>query len=230
MKSWVLAITVMVAILIAVIVRIKNWVQGEWFRKLLHFVCLIILGVWVWSHETWWESVIGMLLFVIVLFPVLKVLERRKWFEKFLAARKKGELANSLLIVGGMFIIITLCCQGLFDSKLLTIASIYAWGPGDAAAALIGKKFGKHKLRGEKSLEGTLAMFLTSFACVFLLLLLGSGFPLVPVIITAIVTADVAAATELYSKNGNDTIICPVASMIALIVMLCVTGNLALPF
>ena len=102
MKSWVLAITVMVAILIAVIVRIKNWVQGEWFRKLLHFVCLIILGVWVWSHETWWESVIGMLLGNAVCYVF-----GTAWF-MFVASSKPG-LAAALSLCVVPYILPDLC-------------------------------------------------------------------------------------------------------------------------
>ena len=42
------------------------------------------------------------------------------------------------------------------------LASIYAWGVDDALVALIGKKFGKHKIKwkladGKKSVEGSLA-------------------------------------------------------------------------
>ncbi len=229
---WIVAAVVVVAVLMILVVRKKQLIRGEGFRKLLHFICLILLGVWTYVFPTWKESVIGMALFVIVIFPVFKLLEKTKWFEKFLAARKKGELANSLVLTGIMFILVTLTCQGLFGSKLLTITSIYAWGPGDAAAALIGKKFGKHKIGQDKlkSAEGTAAMFVTAFACVAILLGIYGELSLGILLVTALVTALGAAASEFYSKNGNDTIICPLTSMILLSATLYLSGNLAFAF
>lgn len=55
--------------------------------------------------------------------------------------------------------------------KLLALAVIYAWGYGDAFAALIGTKFGKHKIYKKKSLEGTLAMLTTSFITLIVILI-----------------------------------------------------------
>jgi hypothetical protein len=45
------------------------------------------------------------------------------------------------------------------------------------------------------------------------------------ILISAIV-AFVSMLAELYSKNGIDTIICPVCAMFALLFMLYVTGGL----
>ena len=229
MKIGIVTAVVVVAVLVIVIVRKTQLIRGEGFRKLLHFACLILLGTWVYVFPTWKESVIAMALFVLGIFPILKLLERTKWFEKFLAARKKGELASSLVITGVMFIIVTLVCQGVFQSKLLTLTSIYAWGPGDAAAALFGKKFGKHKIGHEKkkSVEGTAAMFLSAFVCVAFMLYLYGTLSIGIILLTATVTALGAAISELYSKNGVDTIICPLVSMVLMLGTLYCTGNLA---
>jgi len=56
------------------------------------------------------------------------------------------------------------------------LASVLAWGLGDAAAALVGKRFGRHFVRGRlvegcKSLEGTFAMFVVSFISVMIVLI-----------------------------------------------------------
>ena len=49
----------------------------------------------------------------------------------------------------------------------------FAWAPGDAAAALIGKMFGRHKIgiSGKKSMEGSGAMAFCSFVGVLCVLL-----------------------------------------------------------
>lgn len=54
-----------------------------------------------------------------------------------------------------------------FSGVLIFLAGVYSWGVGDAFAALIGKKYGKHKIiwklaDNKKSVEGSVAMLVTS--------------------------------------------------------------------
>ena len=218
----------MVAVALIVIVRINNILKGEWFRKLLHLVCIALLGGSIFFFSSWKESLTAMIILVVVGFPMLRLLERSDRFENFLAARKRGELAKSLVIVGTMFVTVVFVCEGLFGSKILALASIFAWGPGDAAAALVGKKYGRHRwgYDKQKSVEGTTAMFIASFLCVAFLLYVYAGELSIQIVLSALVTAVAAAFSELISKDGNDTIICPVLSMVALLFMLYITGNL----
>ncbi len=219
---------IIVAVSIAVIIRKKQILAGEWFRKLLHFICILLLGFLVFLFPTWKSAVIAMAVLVVVVAPVLWFLEKIEGFDSFMTARKSGELADSLIITGIMFIIVTVVCAGVFGSRILVLTSIFAWGPGDAAAALVGKKYGKHKLGKAqlKSLEGTIAMFAVSFLCVFAGLMVYGKCTILQTIIFAVVTALVASVTELISKGGMDTIICPLSSMVALLSMLLLTGNL----
>ena len=159
------------------------------------------------------------IIFEIIVFPILMVVEHIKNFSEFTTERKKGELKNSLLLVFTMFAFVISVCWGLFDDKILVIASILAWGIGDAFAALIGKKFGKHKIKdkftdGKKSYEGTISMFVSSFVTVTVVMTLHGGLSKAGYIIIPLVTAAISAVAELYSKNGMDTVICPVAAMI----------------
>ncbi|MBP3647961.1 MAG: hypothetical protein J6K55_16270 [Clostridia bacterium] len=55
-------------------------------------------------------------------------------------------------------------CWGWLGDRYLVLACMYAWGVGDAFAALCGKAFGRHKIvlartGAVKSAEGSLAMF-----------------------------------------------------------------------
>ena len=116
---------------------------------------------------------------------------------------------------------------GIFgdDHKYIAVAAIMAWGPGDAMAAMLGKKFGKHKLRGKmiegvKSVEGTVAMALTSFICTFVTLILMGELAWYVSLILSIVTAPIAALTELYTKKGLDTVTVPIVSALVLSISL----------
>lgn len=229
MYIWILITIIAVAIYAVIEIRRKKLLHGEVFRKFLHFIAIFLMSAWVYFSPTWQLSVNGIVLLLLLGYPTFIIMERTTWFDKFLAARKRGELAMSLLLVGAMFIIVTYVGREHFDSKLLTITSIYAWGPGDAAAALFGSKFGRHKIGPGKvkSLEGTLAMFVVSFACVAIMLGVFSDISMGIVLLTSALTAIGAAISELYSKNGNDTIICPLVSMAILVAVLYSTGNIA---
>ncbi len=205
-------------------------IYDELFRKILHFVLLGSLLVWTVSFETWWIEALTVIGFVAVVYPILIFFERFKSYSALVTERKKGELKNSLIIVFLMFTVVITVTEGIFKDKYLALASVYAWGIGDAFAALIGKKFGRHKLTGKflsgkKSLEGTAAMFICSFISVFTVLSLRGGVGTLLLVITAVITAAVSALCELYTKDGMDTLTCPLAAMTAMLGMLSIFGG-----
>ena len=57
-------------------------------------------------------------------------------------------------------------------------------------------------------------MFVSSFVTVTVVMTLHGGLSKAGYIIIPLVTAAISAVAELYSKNGMDTVICPVAAMI----------------
>ncbi len=220
-------------VMVAVVLTARKLIHiyDELFRKILHFVLLGSLAVWTVSFSTWWIEVLTVIGFVVIVYPILMFFERFQTYSETVTERKKGELKNSLIVVFAMFAVVIVITEGILKDPYLALASVYAWGVGDAFAALIGKKFGKHKLKGrfltgKKSLEGTLAMFLTSFISVFIILMLRGGLHFGLCIAIAIATAAVSAICELYTKDGYDTITCPFASMTVLIVLLLGIGGL----
>ena len=114
-------------------------------------------------------------------------------------------------------------CWGIFGEPVLCAASILMWGTGDAAAALVGIPFGKHKIKtrwtdGKKSREGTAAMFAVSFVSGLLMLLLAHEAGLPYALLSAAVGALFGALTELFSPSEYDTVTVP--SVIAAVLLL----------
>ena len=215
---------------IALLCRFFFTIPDEIFRKTLHFILLGSFLVFLFSYPTWQSTALAAVIFEILVYPILFFFERFKGYSELTTERKKGELKNSLLLVFTMFAIVVAICWGIFDDRHLALASLYAWGIGDAFAALIGKKFGKHKIKapkldGKKSYEGTLSMFAVSFLTVTIILLCRGGLTIFSCIVISLIVAAVSALTELYSKNGNDTVICPLSAMLILLPLIHLFGG-----
>ncbi len=228
----VVIIYFVIAASVAIGCRMLIKIPNELFRKILHCILLGSLLGFVFGFETWWLSAGTAIAFAMVVYPILAFFERFKTYSELTTERKHGELKTSLLLVFGMFAAVIAICWGWLGDRYLVLASIYAWGFGDAAAALIGKHFGKHKINwkfidGEKSFEGTIAMLVTSFASVAVVLACRGDLNIVGLLVTSAITALVSATAELYSRNGMDTVICPMAAMVAIIPLVYLFGGAA---
>lgn len=214
----------------AFILRIMTQVPNEVFRKILHGILLGSLLVWVLVFKTWWIAVLSVVVFEVTVYPILLLAERLKGYSQLVTERKAGELKSSLLIVFSMFAVVLCVCWGWLGDKILVLACVYAWGFGDAAAALVGKRFGRHPLEGKhiegrKSVEGSLAMFAVSLLSVFVILMMRGDLSWPSVLLVATVTAAVSALVELFSMHGNDTIFCPLAAMTVMLPLLHLLGG-----
>ena len=198
-------------------------IPHEVFRKVLHLILLGSIFVFVFCFDSWLIAAVSSELFALAVYPLLAWAEKKfKGYSSLLEQRKGGEIKTSLLIVFTMFTIVITVFWGLLGDRIMVLESVCAWGFGDAAAALIGKRFGRHKLEikslgVKKSWEGTLSMFTVSFISVFIILSVRGGFNPAGIIVTSAATAAVSAFTELVTTGGNDTITCPLAAMITLI-------------
>ena len=204
--------------------RKRFTIPDELFRKLLHFVLLGAYIPLVFAFKKWWMAAIFASSLIIILFPALSIAGKIPMFSAFVNERKKGEFKSSMVLAVGMMAFSVSVCWGLFHDQYLVLASIYAWGIGDGLAALVGKRFGKHKIRwkladGKKSVEGSAAMFFCALVSVFTVLMVRGGIGIHMCLVIACLAALVCTLAELCAKSGLDTVICPVSAMIVIIPM-----------
>jgi phytol kinase len=89
---------------------------------------------------------------------------------------------------------------------------ILIMGYGDGMAALIGKRYGKRKfmiLGSEKSLEGSLTMFIVSFFTTYIVL---SFSPVPGILIYSILIAFFASIVEAITPHGFDNLTVPLGT------------------
>jgi phytol kinase len=207
---------------VALLLRRFARIPSEVFRKILHIILLCSLFVWIYAFQTWWIASLAALIFIAIVFPLLSLAEKLDCYSELLTERRNGEIKHSLILVFSMFAILNSICWGWLGERWLVLACICAWGFGDAAAALIGKKYGRHYLEGKliegrKSVEGTLAMFTVSLISVLIVLLINGNVAWYTSLTIAVLTAAASSVVELYTRKGMDTVTCPFAAAAVLL-------------
>ena len=204
--------------IIILLVRKFTKIPDELFRKILHFILLGAYVPMLFGFSYWWHAVAFVVGLALLLFPMLYFFAKIKGFSRFVNERKNGEFKSSMLLALGVMAVSISLGWGVLSDRYLVLASVYAWGVGDAFAALVGKRYGKHKLGWrfvdkKKSVEGSLAMLVTSAISVFTVLVIRGGISPVWCALIALLAASASTVAELYTKNGLDTVTCPAVSM-----------------
>ena len=208
---------------VLIVVRFTTKVPDYIFRKLLHFVAFTSILPLVLSTDIWWIAVAVEALFSMLVVAALHFFEQFSFYRKLFVEKGKHEVIFSFV---GLFVLMTVLVAvfwGGFGAEHLYIAvgAIMAWGPGDAVAAIVGKRMGKHKLQGKyiegtKSVEGSIGMAITAFVCLLPVLLFKSSLPWYVSVIFSLVIAPIASLTELFTKGGWDTVTVPAAASLIL--------------
>jgi phytol kinase len=194
----------------------------ELWRKMLHLIAFNFVFILLYVFPTWQIAVTVILTFMIIVYLILTSIEHLPKYSRSLAQRKDGEIKMSLILFCLMYIILTTLFWGYLGPnwKYIIIVGVMTWGYGDAAAALVGKQFGRHHImhkytEGKKTIEGTAAMFAVSCLTVVLTTTIFTQIPLHLCLITGLLVATTSAFVELFSPNGTDTITVPTSAAIA---------------
>ncbi len=201
-------------VLVLLLIRFCTKVPSFVFRKLLHIVAFTCFTVMLVTAESWLAAALTSVIIAIAVYPLLALAEKQSWYAGLFVQKSPGEIKRSLLMLFFMFGIVIALAWGLFDKPAAAAAAILMWGMGDAAAALVGIPFGKHKvlirpLNGKKSWEGTIAMFMVSCLAGFFLLRFYYGYSMVWAALAAVPGAAAGAAVELFSSSEWDTVTVP---------------------
>ena len=177
---------------VLLVVRFTTKVPDYIFRKLLHCVAFTSILPLVLCTDVWWIAAAVEILFLMLVIVALHFFEGFTFYKELFVEKEKHEVLSSFIYLFGLMTVLIAVFWGGFgaEHKYIIVAAIMAWGPGDAVAAIVGKKFGKHKLQGKmiegvKSVEGSVGMA-------------------------------IASLTELYTKKGFDTVTVPFVSALVL--------------
>lgn len=207
-----------------IILKVRLNAPSELFRKMLHLLITMSIFPLVKLFSTWVMAVFAAFMLVLVMYPVLALVERSSLYKQVAVEREGGEFKRSLVIVQLSLATLIAVFWGFLgiDWHYVAIVAVMAWGFGDAAAALVGKAYGRHQIEhphieGKKTYEGTLAMYIVAGLAIFFTLLVYAGQSWQMSLGIASLVAPVSATVELFSRRGLDTLTVPMA--VAFLVM-----------
>ena len=210
---------------LVVLVVVKVAVPGmprEVFRKLLHAVAFCSGVVLAYSADDWRAAAIACALFAVAVYPVLALAERWRGYADIFNQRRSGEVKTSLLLLFGVSAVAIAFCWGAAGQRVLVLATLLTWGFGDAAAGLVGRRYGRRPVGlpladPKKTREGTLAFAGVAFVTCCVTLAFASGYPVAAILAGSAFSALVGAYVEAVSRNGIDTVTVPVAIALVLV-------------
>ncbi|MBN1877772.1 MAG: phosphatidate cytidylyltransferase [Anaerolineae bacterium] len=207
-----------------ILLKVYKKIPFEITRKMYHFVIVLSIFPLLKLFSTWYAAVLAALTFVLIVYPILALVENSALYKRIAVEREGGEFKRSFLIVQLSLVILISVFWGLLgiDWQYVAVVAVMAWGFGDAAAALVGKKFGRRKIQhpriaGTKTVEGTLAMYVVAGLSIYLTLLMYAGRPWYVSFAVALLVAPLSSIVELFSPRGMDTITVPLSTAFAIL-------------
>ena len=212
-------------ILIALPIRVFTKIPSFVFRKILHMIAFTCITVMLLAAANWQAAALTSVLIAVLVYPLLAVFEHEPWYGRIFVQKTPGEIKRSLLKLFLMFAALITAAWGIMNKPHAAAAAILMWGQGDAAAALIGIPFGRHKVmfppvNGKKSWEGTCGNLVVSFLTGMILLYLYCRYPLGRSFAASLTGAAAGAFTELISSSEWDTVTVPAVILAVMLVML----------
>ena len=202
----------------AMLLKIYLKIPFEITRKIYHLVITLSIFPLLKFFSTWYTAVLAEFVFVLLIYPFLMLVEHTSFYKQIAVERGCGEFKRSFIIVQLSITILVSIFWGLLgiDWQYVAVVAVMAWGFGDAAAALVGKTYGRRRIvnsriEGAKTVEGTFAMFVVAGLAIFFTLLVYAGQSWQVSLALAVIIAPVSAVVELFSNRGMDTITVPLS-------------------
>jgi len=206
-------------LIIAEVIRRWRGYPQDFTRKFVH----IGAGMWVFGvlalFENWTIGIIPFATFIVLNF----IFYRFRLLESVDAPDSTPGTVYFALSITLLFLMFWRT-NSPDDRGYIAAAGTMAMTWGDALAAIVGKRWGRHHYqigRGRRSFEGSAAMFAASFVAMLLTLLLTPGSALSPqsvpigfnaALIASLIAALAATIAEGVSPHGTDNLSVPLLS------------------
>jgi len=187
--------------------RLAGW-ETEHTRKLAHVGSGLVAAVFPWLFSS--ALSVGLLTAGFAAFMV--VTARQGLLPSVHAVARRSS--------GGAFFPCGVALAFLASARPAPfVAGVLVLAVGDAAAALVGRRYGRHAHRfggAVRSVEGSAALFLTTVVVVTSALRLLDRLQLVEALAWGLAVGALATTIEIAAQDGSDNLLLPVAVSLAL--------------
>lgn len=177
----------------------------EWSRKFVHFTGGLLVLAFPWIFESRWSVAALVATFSMVIWGT----RRAGLLQSVHDVSRASE--GGLFYPLGVVLLFTLA----YDRPAFYLAAALALIVSDTAAALFGSAYGRNTYTVEsdrRSLEGSVAFFLTTFLAIHLPLLLMTGIERDVSVLIAVHVALLVTLVEGVSIRGSDNLLVPLSA------------------
>lgn len=212
MQNWIGILVSYIFIFLMIICgKLFEKIGKEASRKFIH----IMLGNW-WLIAMYFFNNIWFAAFVPLTFIIINYISYKKDIIKVMEREENKKDGLGTVYYACSLLILVIITFGLLNKPILGIVPIFVMAFGDGLAAIFGKliKSKKYKVYDtEKSIAGSLTMFIVSFIIVsiYLIYINNPFWYLKGIIISLIITV-----LEAISIKGTDNITVPIATLMML--------------
>lgn len=224
-----------VALIVVLASKLKFISTAKVHRKFVHIMVGNIVFIWWVFDSNYVMALLAAAPFIILLLLASPYSHFSKLKGSFLG--KTTEESHDLGLVY-YAISWTILAFFFFDVRLIASVAIVAMAYGDGMGGLIGKRYGKRKIYGKKTMEGTVAVFVATLIAAIVVItfyqwLDGQGLLEINIesfgweigLASALIVAAFVATVELLTPGAYDNIVIPLGT--ALLLMLLWDGYLA---
>lgn len=187
---------------------------SEVYRKCIHLIGLVVpLIYWVTSKRVV-LLFLGTFLFIFLISELYRIKfgmpikEADVYVRPLIRPQERRGMGAHVFFAAGAFVTV------LAYPKDIAIAAMFVAVIADGAAAVVGRRWGRHRLVGKKTLEGTLALFSVAIVTATFIFVAGFRLPFYTSAVLSLAGAITAACIELLPLNDNLTI--PIATGFAM--------------
>ncbi|MHC1709478.1 MAG: diacylglycerol/polyprenol kinase family protein [Methanomassiliicoccales archaeon] len=218
-----------VGVMVVITDRSRFLRDHSFHRKFIHVMIGNIALFW-WVFDTnYVMSLLAAVPFIPLLFIFSKYGGKREKDDSKLVGDLKGSILSTASHdghkLGLVYYAISWALLAFLAFNDLVIASvgIVCMAYGDGMGGLVGKTFGKRKIHGNKTLEGTIAVFVFAALAIFLIInyynllfsldLYGTrSIPITISVLTALGLSAYVAVVELYTPGEYDNLVIPLST------------------
>ena len=212
MQNWIGILVSYIFIFLMIIDgKLFEKVGKEASRKFIH----IMLGNW-WLIAMYFFNNVWFAAFVPLTFVIINYISYKKDIIKVMEREENKKDGLGTVYYACSLLILVIITFGVLNKPILGLVPIFVMAFGDGLAAIFGKliKSKKYKVYDtEKSIAGSLTMFIVSFIIIsiYLIYINNPFWYLKAIIISLIITV-----LEAISIKGTDNITVPIATLIML--------------